>query len=178
MHNELWYDVCTHWGWFRLDEGAYRDYLAGKLWIDWKPGGRQQKNPVCAEPIPPEIGTEALRLRDMADRQGAYDVISRLMPGQQVLMPYKARMSGISIEELNLSVRASNGLMRAGVSTFGKLKQLIELPNSLRSVRNLGLKSEREIMTCFFSACYQLMTAAEKALYWQLVIDGTEKREE
>ena len=25
------YEVHTYWGWFRLDEGAYQDYLAGKL---------------------------------------------------------------------------------------------------------------------------------------------------
>ena len=29
--------VRTRWGVFRLDEGAYRDFLAGKLWISWDP---------------------------------------------------------------------------------------------------------------------------------------------
>ena len=32
------YEVRTHWGWFRLDRGAYEDYLAGKLWITYIPG--------------------------------------------------------------------------------------------------------------------------------------------
>ena len=32
------YEVRTHWGWFRLDRGAYEDYLTGKLWITWIPG--------------------------------------------------------------------------------------------------------------------------------------------
>ena len=31
IHNDTYYEVSTNWGWFRLDEGAYRDYLAGKL---------------------------------------------------------------------------------------------------------------------------------------------------
>ena len=29
IHNDTYYEVSTNWGWFRLDEGAYRDYLAG-----------------------------------------------------------------------------------------------------------------------------------------------------
>ena len=32
------YVVRTHLGCFRLDRGAYEDYLAGKLWITWIPG--------------------------------------------------------------------------------------------------------------------------------------------
>ena len=36
------YEVHTHWGWFRLDEGAYTDYLAGKLWITRAPGKPQR----------------------------------------------------------------------------------------------------------------------------------------
>ena len=43
IHNDTWYEVKTHWGWFRLDEGAYRDYLQGKLWITWKPGRPQEQ---------------------------------------------------------------------------------------------------------------------------------------
>ena len=172
MHSELWYEVCTHWGWFRLDDGAYRDYLAGRLWITWKPGGGQQPvEAACREPLPRDISDEALRLRDMAERYGIFDVLRRLMPGQQAPIPYKARMEGTSIEELNLSVRASNGLMRSGATTLGRLRQLIERQGGLRSVRNLGEKSEKEIMSSFFAACYRLMTAAEKAFYWQLVID-------
>ena len=41
MKNGAKYDVQTRWGWFRLDEGAYRDYLAGRLWICWEPGKPQ-----------------------------------------------------------------------------------------------------------------------------------------
>ena len=31
MNQNCKYEVHTYWGWFRLDEGAYQDYLAGKL---------------------------------------------------------------------------------------------------------------------------------------------------
>ena len=40
---EEYFDVKTYWGWFRLDRGAYEDYLAGKLWITWVPGNRRQQ---------------------------------------------------------------------------------------------------------------------------------------
>ena len=39
--SEEWFEVHTYWGWFRLDRGAYEDYVAGKLWITWVPGKRQ-----------------------------------------------------------------------------------------------------------------------------------------
>lgn len=34
---EKFYEVETYWGWFRLDEGAFQDYLDKKLWITWIP---------------------------------------------------------------------------------------------------------------------------------------------
>ena len=41
MRNGARYVVTTHWGTFSLDEGAYQDYLAGKLWISWTPGKQE-----------------------------------------------------------------------------------------------------------------------------------------
>ena len=40
-----------------------------------------------------------------------------------------------------LSVRSSKGLMRAGANTVGKVKEIMEQENGLRSIRNLGVKS-------------------------------------
>lgn len=42
---EIHYIVHTNWGRFRLDKGAYRDYLVGNLWISWAPG----KHTIVAE---------------------------------------------------------------------------------------------------------------------------------
>ena len=58
-----------------------------------------------------------------------------------------------------LSVRSSNGLMRAGANTFGKVKEIMEQENGLRTIRNLGVKSEKEIKLCFFNSCYSLLNA-------------------
>ena len=154
IHNDTWYEVKTHWGWFRLDEGAYRDYLQGKLWITWKPGRTQEQKKIdgAVELMPTNISEEAVQLRDKAGRYGVYSTLQQLIPGEQVIILYKQRMSSLSIEEMNLSVRASNGLMRAGASTFGKLRELMHRETGLRGVRNLGAKSEKEITIAFISA--------------------------
>ena len=51
------------------------------------------------------------------------------------------------LEELNLSTRSYNSLKRAGCSTVGDILQLLgEEGNGLKGIRNLGAKSEREIL--------------------------------
>ena len=171
--NEEWYEVHTYWGCFRLDRGAYQDYLAGKLWITWTPGKRpQQPTAAQAEPLPPDVTDAAIRLRDIAVKQGLYATLQAHYPGIQVEIPYKQRMRDKSIEELALSVRSSNGLMRANAGTFGRLWDLLNRENGLRQVRNLGAKSEAEIKHCFFDACYHFLTPGEQAVYWQRIINN------
>ena len=59
----------------------------------------------------------------------------------------KADYSGADIEELNLSVRSYNCLRRAGCNTVGDLLRLLEEDqNGLRQIRNLGSRSEEEIL--------------------------------
>ncbi|MBR0397285.1 MAG: hypothetical protein IJI10_03350 [Eubacterium sp.] len=51
------------------------------------------------------------------------------------------------IEELELSVRSYNCLKRAGCHTIGDLLKLLEEDRSgLRQIRNLGSRSETEIL--------------------------------
>ncbi len=168
MIKEETYEVKTYWGWFRLDRGAYEDYLAGKLWITWvpasvkKPAVETQSLPA----LPPDLSQEAIQMRERAARQGVYSFLREMCPGESVPIPYKNRMKDYPIDEMALSVRASNGLMRAGTSSFGKLFTLMQ-DKGLRSVRNLGIKSEREIVKNYFIACYSKLTPAEQAYYWQ-----------
>ena len=150
------YEVKTYWGWFRLDRGAYEDYLAGKLWITWVPGKRQPQIMAskAEDPLPPNVTAEAIRLRDLSAKQGLYATLQASFPHAQVEIPYKSRMKNKQIDEMALSVRSSNGLMRANAGTFGRLWDLMTRETGLRSVRNLGAKSEAEIKKCFFDACY------------------------
>lgn len=162
------YEVKTHWGWFRLDRGAYQDYLAGKLWVTWVPVGAM-KRPIEKQippTLPADLSQEAVQLQERAARQGVFELLKELFLGEDVPIPYKSRMSNCTIEEMALSVRSSNGLMRAGAGTFGKLHALMR-EKGLRSVRNLGQKSEREIIQSFFLACYGRLTPFEQARFWQ-----------
>lgn len=173
---EEYYDVKTYWGWFRLDRGAYEDYLAGKLWITWVPGKRQELIAASKEEpaLSPDVTEDALRLRDLSAKQGLYVTLQTAFPGAQVEIPYKQRMKNKPIEELALSVRSSNGLMRANAGTFGRLWDLMTREAGLRSVRNLGTKSEAEIRKSFFEACYQSLTSGEQAVFWQEVINSNQ----
>lgn len=163
------YEVQTKYGWFSLDERAYQDYLAGKLWITWPPENKQAKPK--AEYVPMHVSEEAVRLREAANKLGVYSTVDAEYRGCTPLIPYTVRMVDFPIDELNLSVRSSNGLMRAGLSTFGKLYAALTQEGGIFKVRNLGMKSEREIRTSFVEECYLQMFPYEKAVYWQKFLD-------
>lgn len=164
MEDQRYYEVQTHWGWFRLDERAYRDYLAGNLWICWEPGKRRQPQ---REELPVSISEEAAALRERAEREGVLAVAETFSAALELPMPCVARLRDLGIEELNLSVRAMNALRRAGIATCGALRDLMESGRGLLGLRNLGLKSAKEIRTAFLTECYARLRPVEKAEYWQ-----------
>jgi len=175
-NHEAKYEVSTYWGHFRLDEGAYRDYLAGKLWVCWYPKNAKVNNstPVTLPDVEPcvDVSEEATALYDAAAKNGIYSVLQRFYPGGEIVVPYRKRMADVPIEEMNLSVRSTNGLKRANAHTFGSLKMLLELETGLKGIRNLGTKSEKEIKQGFLTTCYSLLSKGEKLEFWQRILDG------
>lgn len=170
MRNGAKYVVTTHWGTFSLDEGAYQDYLAGRLWISWNPGKSEQLQTVSGC-VPPNVTDQAIALCDQADRSGVLQTL-RQLGIHEALTPYNPRFDDLSIDEMNLTVRSSNGLKRANAGTFGKLQDLLATENGILSVRNLGQKSAKEIKMQFFEECYSRLVPYEKAQYWQEVLDS------
>lgn len=170
MKNGARYVVTTHWGTFSLDEASYQDYLAGNLWICWTPGKPQQKQTVSGY-IPPNVTDRAVALRDQAEKSGVLTTLHQLGI-HDALVPYSSRLSDLSIDEMNLTVRSSNGLKRANAGTFGRLRDLLAMENGIMSVRNLGQKSAKEIKQLFFEECYSRLLPYEKAQYWQEVLDA------
>ena len=170
MKNGAEYIVKTYWGTFSLDEGAYRDYLQGKLWICSAPG-KNPKQIISSEVLPPDISEQAMLLRSQADKIGVLETLCELGV-HKLAVPYSTRLAGLSIDEMNLSVRASNGLKRANATSFGKLYELLSSEGVIMSVRNLGVKSAKEIKRQFFEECYNRLSPYEKARYWQEVLDG------
>ena len=135
MKNGARYVVTTHWGTFSLDEGSYQDYLAGKLWICWTPGKTdQQQTPT--DHIPVNVTDRAIALREQADKNGILETL-RKIGIHEAIVPYSTRLYELSIDEMNLTVRSSNGLKRANVHTFGSLKERLEKENGLIKLRSL-----------------------------------------
>ena len=66
------------------------------------------------------------------------------------------------LELLELSVRSSNCLRRAGFKTVGELVEVIEGSEDLRKIRNCGTRSIDEIMEQLFCYQYSLFTTNEK----------------
>ena len=170
MQNGARYVVTTHWGTFSLDEASYKDYLAGNLWICWTPGKPQQPKQAESSYVPPNVTDRAVALRDQADKVGVLATLHQLGL-HDALVPYSTRLADLSIDEMNLTVRSSNGLKRANAGTFGRLRDLLAMENGILSVRNLGQKSAKEIKQVFFEECYTRLLPYEKALYWQTIVE-------
>lgn len=171
MKNGARYVVTTHWGTFSLDEASYQDYLTGNLWICWTPGKPQQQKQIVSGYMPPNVTDRAVALRDQADKSGVLSTLHQLGIHDSPV-PYSSRFADLSIDEMNLTVRSSNGLKRANAGTFGRLRDLLVKENGILSVRNLGQKSAKEIKQLFFEECYSRLLPYEKAQYWQEVLDA------
>lgn len=91
----------------------------------------------------------------------------------EAIVPYSTRLAELSIDEMNLTVRSSNGLKRANIHTFSNLKDVLGTENGLSHIRNIGTKSIKEIKQFFFEECYTRLLPYEKAQYWQEVLDST-----
>ena len=169
MKNGARYVVTTHWGTFSLDEGSYQDYLSGKLWICWTPGKPNQQQ-THSEHIPVNVTERAVTLRDQADKTGILETLKKLGI-HEAIVPYSPRLAELGIDEMNLTVRSSNGLKRANIHSLGQLKERLEIENGLINIRNIGQKSLKEIKQLFFEECYQRLLSYEKAQYWQEVLD-------
>lgn len=168
MKNGARYIVTTHWGTFSLDEGSYQDYLAGRLWICWNP---EKTEPQASDNfVPVNVTERAVRLRDQAEKTGILPALLELGV-HEATVPYDNRFACLSIDEMNLTVRSANGLKRAGIHTFRDLKEILEMEEGLSHIRNIGVKSIREIKEQFFTECYVRLLPYEKAQYWQEVLD-------
>ena len=164
------YVVKTQWGVFSLDEGSYRDYLAGKLWISAGTTATpmEKHNAKTCECFYSE---EARELWEQAAKNGIFETLQSIGV-ERAIVPYHKRVSEISIEEMNLSVRSGNGLKRVGIETFGQLQAWLVAGNTIRSIRNLGEKSVKEIKKNFFELCYSQLSVNEQLRYWQRILDS------
>ena len=82
-------------------------------------------------------------LNDVLKRQERNQYILhtlRQLGVHDALVPYSSRLSDLSIDEMNLTVRSSNGLKRANIHTFGTAKLTKSEPNPA-SARAVSMSS-------------------------------------
>lgn len=79
-------------------------------------------------------------------------------------------MSDASLEALDLSVRAYNSLKRAGYNTVGDVVNAISSGTDLKSIRNCGKTSVREIMEHLFLYQYHTLPAQKREEYLAEVV--------
>ncbi len=88
----------------------------------------------------------------------------------RVRLPMSGNFLSRSIEELPLSVRSRNALMRAGLYNVDRLAEFIEENGALVGIRNLGKVSIREVKLALIQEAYEQLTEKEKAEFWRFVL--------
>lgn len=77
--------------------------------------------------------------------------------GAKIQLPFSESACKTSITELDLSVRSTNCLMRAGIQTVEQLIDAIQEDTLLR-IRNLGNKSRTEIRVRIYEFGYEQLS--------------------
>lgn len=109
-------------------------------------------------------------LCDAAERFGVLEIWSALGP-RQLRIPFRSYMADVSVDELNLSVRSRNCLMRTEILSFAQLNEKLMGDDDIGKIRNLGAKSRAEILRTFFADCYSRLNSEGKADYWRRVLE-------
>lgn len=105
-------------------------------------------------------------LREEADREGVVAVLLPYAAECQVSIPIPQSLWETEITELQLSVRSSNGLMRAGLRTVGLVCDCIMSDRGLASLRNVGKKSIAEIKAAILTEAYARLDSSGKDAFW------------
>lgn len=94
---------------------------------------------------------EYSNIKSILEDNGILEV-NRVNNGRGLRVPIymTERMRNTDLDTLELSVRASNCLKRAGMHTIGDLCERIHSSSDLRTIRNCGSTSVAEIMDKLF----------------------------
>lgn len=115
--------------------------------------------------------TRANELLDRAEKDGIVKALSNYGANLKVSIPIEAELWDISIEILNLSARSQNGLMRAGLTTVGKVCEKIAEERGLSQLRNVGRKSISEIKTAIVAEAYKRLSYADRNIFWKRFLE-------
>ena len=117
-----------------------------------------------------ELAAEGLK--KLADNTNPLEVLYEFGDNVRIRIPVTKAVCDMNISELELSVRSSNGLMRAGLDTVGKVIDEAMSENGIEGVRNLGKKSISEIKTALFLVGYTKLSSREKVEFWEYAVEN------
>ena len=106
-----------------------------------------------------------------AEEAGIITVLATFGNTIKISIPISEKFCDRSIDSMDLSVRASNGLKRIGAMTIRELTDKIMGESGLETVRNLGKKSINEIKTKLLSLAYAELNDREKESFWRNFIE-------
>lgn len=92
---------------------------------------------------------------------GLLPVLAQLFSTLKVSIALTAQTCNMAIKDMDLSVRSYNALMAHGVKDLGKLVDLLNSGN-LRDVRNLGVKSAKEIQLKALEYSYEALNEQDR----------------
>lgn len=114
-------------------------------------------------------------IKNLVEAEKQYGLVETLhyVFGQniRVNIGFTSKACDSSIEELALSVRSYNALRRANVSTLGDLIGRLN-QGGLKSIRNLGVKSYREIQTKMLVYGFDLLSEKEQIRFFDDLIEN------
>ena len=110
-------------------------------------------------------------LVESAEKIGLVSTLAAFGNGIKVNIPLSQKLCDRSIDDMDLSVRASNGLKRSGAMTIRELTDTIMSEKGLETVRNLGKKSISEIKTKLLYLAYIDLNDNEKIAFWKKFIE-------
>ena len=112
-----------------------------------------------------------LELKNLSEREGVTGALKRLDADVQIEMPLEQTFLDLPLTELNLGVRAYNGLMRARVETVGKLVEAIMSECGIEHIRNVGKTSVYEIKTVLLEEGYARLNDSMKLDFWNKIVE-------
>ena len=98
------------------------------------------------------------------EEYGLLPVLSGVFSTLKISIPLSLQTCKISIKDLDLSVRSYNALMAHGIKDVGSLVDLLNSGN-LRDVRNLGVKSSKEIQLKALEYSYEALNEHDKKAF-------------
>ena len=116
-----------------------------------------------------------MTLFESAEKIGLISTLAPFGNDIKISIPLSQKFCDKSIDDMDLSVRASNGLKRSGAMTVRELTDTIMSEKGLNTVRNLGKKSISEIKTKLLFLAYNELNDKEKQAFWNEFIELNSK---